>query len=90
MQSLSPVPERMMAMSVKRWQCGRFLEEELARRYRDAAPATLALLQTRCEGITEELFSVDKQLKSSQDVAALRRAGTAPTRVMTLHSEVHT
>ena len=53
----------------------RFLEEELARRYRDAAPATLALLQGRCEAITEELFRVDAQLKAVLDVASLRRAG---------------
>ena len=54
----------------------RHLEDVLARRYRDAAPATLALLQTRCEAITAELLNMDSQLKSVQDVASLRRAGT--------------
>ena len=29
----------------------RFLEDELARRYREAAPATLALLQVICSGL---------------------------------------
>lgn len=47
----------------------------MARRYRDAAPATLALLQGRCETMTAELLGIDSQLKSVRDVAALRRAG---------------
>lgn len=55
----------------------RFLEDELARRYRDAAPATLALLQGRCESVTAELLAIDSQLKSVRDVSSLRRAGDA-------------
>jgi hypothetical protein len=53
----------------------RFLEDELARRYRDAAPATLALLVERCEGMAKELSAVDGRLAACSDVAALRRAG---------------
>jgi hypothetical protein len=53
----------------------RFLEEELARRYRDAAPATLALLQERCEAVTSELVTAEAQLSASNDVAALRKWG---------------
>ena len=60
----------------------RHLEDVLARRYRDAAPATLALLQARCEVITAELLSVDSRLKSVQDVASLRRAGKLIQRSM--------
>lgn len=55
----------------------RFLEEELARRYRDAAPATLALLQERCEVVAAELAAAESQLHAASDVPALRRAGNA-------------
>jgi len=53
----------------------RFLEDELARRYREAAPATLALLQERCEVMARELLEVDGRLQACLDVTALRRAG---------------
>lgn len=52
----------------------RFLEEELARRYRDAAPATLALLQERCESVARELIAADKKLAEAGDVVSLRRS----------------
>ena len=52
-----------------------FLEEELARRYRDAAPATLALLQQRCEAVAAELMAAEAQLQAAGDVTSLRRAG---------------
>ncbi|KAL4853400.1 Dynamin-related protein 5A [Chlorella vulgaris] len=52
----------------------RFLEEELARRYRDAAPATLALLQERCESVARELLGADKKMEEAGDVVSLRRA----------------
>jgi hypothetical protein len=55
----------------------RFLEDELARRYREAAPATLALLQERCEALAKELLAADSRLQACKDVAALRRAGEA-------------
>ena len=53
----------------------RWLEEELARRYRDAAPATLALLQERCEGVAAELVAAESRLQAAEDVTSLRRAG---------------
>ena len=53
----------------------RWLEEELARRYRDAAPATLALLQERCEGAAAELVAAESRLQAAEDVTSLRRAG---------------
>jgi hypothetical protein len=63
--------------------CDRFLEEELARRYKDAAPATLAILQQRwvlvlqaATGahtylITAQLFLV----RSSCPMSSLRSPG---------------
>lgn len=56
----------------------RFLEDELARRYRDAAPSTLALLQKRCEAVTDDLKAVNEQLKAVSDVASLRKSGEVP------------
>lgn len=53
----------------------RFLEEELAQRYRDAAPATLGLLQERCESMARELIAADKKLGEAGDVVSLRKAG---------------
>ena len=67
----------LVRSSSKTYHVRSFLEEELARRYRDAAPSTLALLQGRCESVTQELMTIDSQLKSVSDVASLRRAGRA-------------
>jgi hypothetical protein len=57
----------------------RFLEEELSRRYREAAPATLALLQERCDAVSGELAAAEMRLRAAEDVGALRRwaCGTA-------------
>ena len=52
-----------------------YLEEELARRYRDAAPATLALLQDRCDALAGELAQAQARVAAIQDVAALRGEG---------------
>ena len=60
----------------------RWLEEELARRYRDAAPATLALLQERCEGVAAELVAAESRLQAAEDVTSLRRAGDQPFSLM--------
>jgi len=60
----------------------RWLEEELARRYRDAAPATLALLQERCEGVAAELVAAESRLQAAEDVTSLRRAGDQPCSLM--------
>jgi hypothetical protein len=53
----------------------RYLEEELARRYRDAAPATLALLQGRCAELAGELAAAQARVAAVQDVASLRGEG---------------
>eukprot|EP00884_Botryococcus_braunii_P011386 jgi/Botrbrau1/20248/Bobra.31_1s0037.1 len=52
----------------------RYLEEELARRYRDAAPATLSILQERCKAVIQDLADADAQLASVKDIASLRTA----------------
>ena len=53
----------------------RYLEEELARRYRDAAPATFALLQERSNMLAAELKASESRLHDMQDVASLRCVG---------------
>ncbi|KAI8477346.1 MAG: P-loop containing nucleoside triphosphate hydrolase protein [Monoraphidium minutum] len=66
----------------------RFLEEELARRYREAAPATLALLQERCQGVAKELLALEARIQACSDVAALRRASMAYAASMSSHVQV--
>ncbi len=46
-------------------------------RYREAAPATLALLADRCDSMTKDLLSLEARLAACTDVAALRKAGDA-------------
>lgn len=60
----------VMVMTVRR-----YLEAELARRYRDAAPATLALLQDRCAALAAELALAESRVNAIQDVATLRGEG---------------
>lgn len=63
-----------------------YLEEELARRYRESAPATLSLLQERCEAVASELVAAETALSAAEDVAALRRC--AMTHVAAVSSRV--
>lgn len=56
-----------------------FLEDELAARYRDAAPATLTLLHQRCAAVEAELKAAEKRLHCASDVAALRCAAIRHT-----------
>lgn len=51
----------------------RYLENELARRYRESAPSTLAILQQRCDQVAAELATSTKRLNSLTDACALRR-----------------
>ena len=51
----------------------KYLESELARRYRETAPATLAILQQRCDQVAAELATMQKRLSSLTDAASLRR-----------------
>jgi hypothetical protein len=57
----------------------RFLEDELASRYRDAAPTTLALLQERCAAVSAEFKSAEDRLRRAGDIGALRRAAIQHT-----------
>lgn len=50
------------------------LESELQRRYKEAAPATLALLEQRCSEVTSELLRMDSKLQATSDIAYLRRS----------------
>nr|XP_043630910.1 dynamin-related protein 5A-like [Erigeron canadensis] len=51
-----------------------YLESELQKRYKEAAPATLALLEQRCSEVTSELNSMDSKIQATSDVAHLRRS----------------
>jgi hypothetical protein len=52
----------------------KFLENELQKRYKEAAPATLALLDHRCNEVSLELARIDSKLQATSNVAHLRRA----------------
>ncbi|KAF2314342.1 hypothetical protein GH714_025517 [Hevea brasiliensis] len=51
-----------------------YLESELQKRYKEAAPATLALLEQRCSEVTSELAKMDSKILATSDVAQLRRS----------------
>ena len=51
----------------------KYLENELARRYRETAPATLSILQRRCDQVAEEFAAMQRRLSSLTDAASLRR-----------------
>lgn len=50
-----------------------YLESELQKRYKEAAPATLALLEQRCGEVSTELNRMDSKIQATSDVAQLRR-----------------
>ena len=65
------------AVNAQPYNCQRrYLEEELAKKYRDAAPATLALLQDRCAKLSAELALAESKLHAMQDITSLRTAGS--------------
>ncbi|RAL45472.1 hypothetical protein DM860_014861 [Cuscuta australis] len=51
-----------------------YLETELQKRYKDAAPATLALLEQRCSEVTAELAKMNSKIQATSDVSHLRRS----------------
>jgi hypothetical protein len=59
----------------------RFLEEELARRYREAAPHVLTVLQDRVEAASRELLKSDSDLKAAGDVSTVRATGKIAVRM---------
>ncbi|KAM0944673.1 putative dynamin GTPase [Dioscorea sansibarensis] len=62
-----------------------YLETELQKKYKDAAPATLALLEQRCGEITVELAHLDTKLQATSDVAHLRRLAMLHTASICSH-----
>lgn len=51
-----------------------YLESELQKRYKEAAPATLALLEQCCSEVTAELTRMEGKIQATSDVAHLRRS----------------
>ncbi|KAK3426999.1 hypothetical protein EUGRSUZ_F03311 [Eucalyptus grandis] len=51
-----------------------YLEFELQKRYKEAAPATLALLEQRCNEVTSDLSRMDSKIQATSDVTHLRRS----------------
>lgn len=62
-----------------------FLESELQKRYKEAAPATLALLEQRCSEVTYELAKMDTKIQATSDVAHLRRSAMLHTASISSH-----
>ncbi|KAG8386324.1 hypothetical protein BUALT_Bualt03G0137100 [Buddleja alternifolia] len=51
-----------------------YLESELQKKYKEAAPATLALLEQRCSEVTADLARMERKIQATSDVAHLRRS----------------
>ncbi|MBA0792068.1 hypothetical protein Gohar_016595 [Gossypium harknessii] len=51
-----------------------YLESELQKRYKEAAPATLALLEQRCSEVNIELARIDSKIQATSDVSHLRKS----------------
>ncbi|RZC50908.1 hypothetical protein C5167_019342 [Papaver somniferum] len=51
-----------------------YLESELQKRYRESAPATLALLEQRCDEVTTDLARIESKIRATSNVAYLRRS----------------
>lgn len=51
-----------------------YLESELQKRYREAAPATLSLLEQRCREVTMELTRLDAKIQATSDISQLRKS----------------
>ncbi|EFJ18064.1 hypothetical protein SELMODRAFT_113285 [Selaginella moellendorffii] len=62
-----------------------YLEAELQRRYREAAPATLALLERRCNEVAAELATADAKLSTAGDIASLRKSAMIHTAAVAGH-----
>ncbi|CAJ1978555.1 unnamed protein product [Sphenostylis stenocarpa] len=50
-----------------------YLESELQKKYKEATPATLALLEQRCNDVTSELARMDSKIQATSDVSHLRK-----------------
>ncbi|XP_024627512.1 dynamin-related protein 5A isoform X2 [Medicago truncatula] len=50
-----------------------YLESELQKKYKEAAPSTLALLEQRCSEVTCELSGLDSKIEATSDISHLRK-----------------
>lgn len=50
-----------------------YLESELQKKYKEAAPSTLALLEQRCNEVTSELSGLDSKIQATSDISHLRK-----------------
>ncbi|XP_060189949.1 dynamin-related protein 5A [Lycium barbarum] len=64
-----------------------FLEAELQRRYKEAAPATLALLEQRCGEVTAEIARMECKINATSDVAHLRKSAMLHAATLCNHVE---
>ncbi|KAL1188445.1 Dynamin-related protein 5A [Cardamine amara subsp. amara] len=62
-----------------------FLESELQKRYKEAAPATLALLEQRCSEVTDDMLRMEKKIQATSDVAHLRKVAMLYTASISNH-----
>lgn len=62
-----------------------YLEAELQRRYKEAAPATLALLEQRCGEVSAEIARTECKIKATSDVAHLRKSAMLHTATLCNH-----
>lgn len=62
-----------------------YLEAELQKRYKEAAPATLALLEQRCGDLNIELAHMEFKLQATSDVSLLRRSAMMHTASICSH-----
>lgn len=62
-----------------------YLEFELQKRYKEAAPATLALLEQRCDEVTDELSRMDSKIQATFNVAYLRQSAMVHAAAMCNH-----
>ncbi|XP_020265366.1 dynamin-related protein 5A [Asparagus officinalis] len=64
-----------------------YLESELQKRYKEAAPATLALLDQRCGEVSSELARMESKIQATSDVSHLRRSAILYTASICSHVE---
>ncbi|KAJ1377080.1 P-loop containing nucleoside triphosphate hydrolase, partial [Sesbania bispinosa] len=50
-----------------------YLESELQKKYKEAAPATLALLEQRCSEVTSDIARLDSKIQATSDISHLRK-----------------
>ncbi|KAG9154885.1 hypothetical protein Leryth_015527 [Lithospermum erythrorhizon] len=62
-----------------------YLESQLQKRYKEAAPATLSLLEQRCSEVSAELAKMDSRIQATSDVAHLRKSAMLHTACICNH-----